>query len=43
MAKPNTKKINKFSISPDITVVTKLSDMQSDNDAVLNRALLELR
>ena len=40
---PTLKKINKFGIAPDITVVTKLSDMQSDNDAVLNRALIELR
>ena len=40
---PTLKKINKLGIIPDITVVTKLSDIQSDNDAVLNRALMELR
>jgi len=40
---PTLKKINKLGIAPDITVVTKLSDIQSDNDAVLNRALIELR
>ena len=40
---PTLKKINKFGITPDITVVTKLSDIQSENDSVLNRAIIELR
>ncbi len=40
---PTLKKINKVGVSPDINVTSKLSDMQSENDAVLNRAIIELK
>jgi len=40
---PTLKKINKVGVNPDINVTSKLSDMQSENDAVLNRAIIELK
>lgn len=40
---PTLKKINKAGVNPDINVTSKLSDMQSENDAVLNRAIIELK
>lgn len=40
---PTLKKINKVGVSPNINVTSKLSDMQSENDAVLNRAIIELK